>query len=281
MMMRLAVIQMTSGLSPDANAAAVEEAVAVAAKGGAHLALTPEMTGVVDGNRARLGQIVQSEAEDQVLARLRAAAAAHKLWVLVGSLALKQDGDDSLANRSLLVDPTGAIQARYDKIHLFDVDLPSGERYRESASYKPGAHAVLAETPWTGLGMTICYDLRFAALFRSLAQAGAGIIAVPAAFTQVTGEAHWHCLLRARAIETGCFIVAPAQTGRHEDGRQTFGHSLVVSPWGEVLLDAGIEPGVSLVDIDLDAVTEARRRIPQLTHDQSFSLVNQLVEVSA
>jgi len=272
MIVRAALVQMTSGLDPAVNARAATARIAEAAALGAQFVLTPEMTGVVDGKQDRILTRVRNEADDQVLAQLRAEAKKSGVWLLIGSLAVTVAGSDKLANRSFLVDPDGAIRARYDKIHLFDVDLPSGERYRESSTYQPGSQAVVAETPWAKIGLSICYDLRFAHLYRALAQAGAAILTVPAAFTKVTGEAHWHTLLRARAIETGCYVLAPAQTGLHEDGRRTFGHSLAVAPWGEVLADGGDRPGVNVVDIDLQRVAEARRRIPAMMHDRDFEV---------
>jgi predicted amidohydrolase len=181
--------------------------------------------------------------------------------------------DNRLVNRSFLIDSSGEIRARYDKLHLFDVDLPTGERHRESATYAPGQHAVVATTPWAKLGMSICYDVRFAALYAALATSGAQILTVPAAFTRPTGAAHWHVLMRARAIETGSFVIAAAQTGEHADGRATFGHSLVINPWGEILLDMGIEAGVAICDIDLDLVAETRARIPALRHVKAFEMI--------
>lgn len=271
-MLDIGLVQMTSGVAPEHNIAHTRSAIQTAADQGAKLVLTPEMTGVLDGNRARLLAHVQEQDADPVLAAVRDAAARAGAWVLLGSLALRAAGEERLVNRSFLIDDAGEIRASYDKIHLFDVDLPSGERYRESANYRPGDQAVLAATPWGGLGMTICYDVRFPQLYRALAQAGAAMIAVPAAFTAITGRAHWHTLLRARAIETGCFILAPAQTGVHEDGRSTFGHSLVVAPWGEIVADGGEAPGVVMARLDLTAIEEARRRIPQLTHDRPIRL---------
>ncbi|MGE4219659.1 MAG: carbon-nitrogen hydrolase family protein, partial [Alphaproteobacteria bacterium] len=209
------------------------------------------------------------EAEEPALAAYRALAAELGIWLLAGSLVVKLTDDERMANRSFLIDPQGNVAARYDKIHMFDVDLANGERYRESATFRPGDRMVVAETPWGGLGMTVCYDVRFPYLYRTLAKAGAGIIAVPAAFTRPTGQAHWHVLLRARAIETGCFVIAPAQCGVHEDGRQTYGHALIVSPWGEVLADAGEAPGLAMATLDLNAVEQARAMVPSLTHDRS------------
>jgi len=268
----LGVIQLTSGIDPAANARALSAALDTAAAQGARIAFTPEMTGLLDGRKERLLASLAPEEADASLAVARAQAARHRIWVHLGSCPIRLDSG-KVANRAFLIDDAGAIRARYDKLHLFDVDLPSGERYRESSTYEPGTQAVLAQTPWGGLGLSICYDLRFAYLYRELAQQGARMIAVPAAFTHTTGKAHWHVLLRARAIETGCFVIAAAQTGTHEDGRTTFGHSLVVAPWGEVLLDAGEAPGVHAVTLDLGQVDEARGRVPALRHDRCYDLV--------
>ena len=213
------------------------------------------------------------ERDDAVLTAVRATAAEHSIWVSLGSLALRPDaGDGRLVNRGLLIGPDGAIVARYDKIHLFDVDLDKGETYRESNAYAPGRQAVVAATPWGGIGLSVCYDIRFPALYAALAHAGAEIVVIPAAFTVPTGAAHWHVLLRARAIETQAFIVAAAQSGVHADGRATFGHSLVVDPWGTVLLDMGTEPGGEICEIDLSAVAAARVRIPSLNAGRSFTV---------
>lgn len=264
--MRLGLVQTTTGLDPAANAAALVEAIGRLARAGAGLVFTPEMSGLLDRDPARLSAAARTEAEDMVLAAVRAAARAHRVAVHLGSLAVRRPGSDRLANRGFVVGPDGAILARYDKLHLFDVDLPDGSRYRESASFAPGEATAVAEVAGTHLGLSICYDLRFPALYQALARAGAEILAVPAAFTRPTGQAHWHVLLRARAIETGCFVVAAAQTGTHADGRETYGHSLVVDPWGEVLLDMGEAPGEALVTIDLARVAEVRGRIPALAH---------------
>jgi deaminated glutathione amidase len=269
-MLRLALIQMTSGLSAAQNATNVADLARAAAAKGAKFILTPEMTGLLDGKRDRMMNEARDEASDASLTALRAVARDTGCWILLGSIPILQD--DKCANRSFLINSSGDITARYDKIHRFDVDLPNGERYRESNSYHGGDTSVLAATPWGQLGLTICYDVRFPYLYRSLAKAGAAMIAVPAAFTQTTGEAHWHILLRARAIETGCFILAPAQCGHHEDGRSTFGHSLVVSPWGDIIADGGTTPGVVMADIDLAQVDEVRGRIPSLIHDCDFNL---------
>lgn len=265
--MRIAVVQMQSGIDPVANAAGLVRALETAAAGGAALVFTPEMSGLLDRDRARAASSIVGEDEDAVLAAVRDAAARLGLWLHLGSLALRPGGDEPrYVNRGFLIDATGAIRARYDKIHLFDVDLPTGESWRESAAYAPGSHVVLADTPAGRLGLSICYDLRFPDLYRTLSDAGATILAVPAAFTVPTGRAHWHILLRARAIEAGCYVVAAGQTGRHEDGRETFGHSLVVDPWGEVLLDMGEEPGVGFAEIDPARIADVRSRIPVISH---------------
>ena len=264
--MRAAILQSTSGVDPATNARALVAAVGEAKARGADMLFTPEMSGLLDRDRKRAAAHIVAEEDDRVLAAVRAAAAEKALWVQLGSLAVKGGDGGRLANRGFLIDPSGAIRARYDKIHLFDVDLPNGASWRESAAYAPGAAAVVAETPWGGVGMTICYDLRFPDLFRALSDAGATILAVPAAFTVPTGAAHWHVLLRARAIESGAFVIAAAQTGRHEDGRDTYGHSLVVDPWGEVLLDMDEAPGLAVVELDLMQIDEVRARIPALRH---------------
>jgi deaminated glutathione amidase len=271
-MLRLALIQMTSGLSPAQNAAGVAKLARTAAAQGAKFILTPEMTGLLDGKRDRMMSEARDEAGDMTLAALRDVARDTGSWILLGSVPVLQG--DTCANRSFLISSTGDIMARYDKIHRFDVDLPNGERYRESNSYNGGDTAVLAATPWGPLGLSICYDLRFPNLYRTLARSGATMLAVPAAFTQTTGAAHWHVLLRARAIETGCFVLAPAQTGHHEDGRNTFGHSLVVNPWGEVIADGGTAAGVVMAEIDLTEVEAARRQIPSLVHDRDFGVLH-------
>ena len=268
--MRAAILQSCTGIHPAANARALVAAIGEAKARGADILFTPEMSGLLDRDRARAAEHIVSEEEDAVLAAVRAAAAGQGIWVQLGSLAVRRDGDERLANRGFLIDPAGAIRARYDKIHLFDVDLPTGESWRESAAYAPGTASVVARTPWGGLGLTICYDLRFPDLFRALSDAGATILAVPAAFTVPTGAAHWHVLLRARAIEAGAFVIAAAQAGRHEDQRETYGHSLVVDPWGEVLLDMGDAPGLAVVEIDPARVDEVRARIPALSHRRTI-----------
>lgn len=269
--MRAAIIQTTSGIDPAANARDLTRALEEAAADGAECAFTPEMCGMLDGNRERMMAKAVVENDDPVLAVVRETAAKRGLWVHLGSLALKAEGDPQrLVNRGFVIDGGGNIRARYDKMHLFDVDLPGGERYRESATYKPGAQAALAETPWGRFGLSICYDLRFSALYQRLTDEGAALLSVPAAFTVPTGQAHWHVLLRARAIEAGVFVVAAAQVGRHEDGRSTYGHSLAIDPWGEVLLDMGDAPGVGMVDLDFQRIDEVRGRVPAITHRRSI-----------
>ncbi len=273
--MRAAILQLSSSDDPAENLETVREMLRTAKAGGAEFALTPEVTNCVSSSRARQDAVLRREEDDPTLAGLREEARALGLWVLIGSLALKTaDADGRFANRSFLVGQDGEVRARYDKIHMFDVDVSETETYRESAGFRPGDRAVLAQTPWGGLGMTVCYDVRFPCLHRALAKAGARMLTIPAAFSPVTGAAHWEVLVRARAIETGTWVLAPAQTGQHRltEGkpRRTHGHSMVVAPWGEVVLDAGTEPGVFVVDIDMAAVDEARRRVPSLTHDRPF-----------
>jgi len=269
-MTRIALFQSTPGIDPEANARALDEAAAEAAAGGAEMLFTPEMSGLLDRDSARAAKNLRTEEEDGVLARCREAARRHRIWIHVGSLAVLVD-DGKVANRGFVIDREGEVRARYDKLHLFDVDLPTGESWRESNVYSAGKGVVLVNgTPVGKLGLTICYDLRFPGLFARLAEADADVIAVPAAFTVPTGKAHWHILLRARAIEAGLFVVAAAQVGRHDDGRQTFGHSLVVDPWGEVLLDMGDKPGVGFADIDLKRISDVRSRIPALNHRRAI-----------
>ena len=274
--MRTALLQLNVSDDPAENLPRTVALVREAAAGGAGFILTPECSNGLSSNRAHQRDMFRLEADDPTLAALCAEAAALKVWLLAGSLAvLTQDADGRFANRSFLIGPDGGIVARYDKIHMFDVNVSETEIYRESAGYRPGSQAVLADTPFGCIGMTICYDLRFPQLYRSLAQAGADIITVPAAFNHTTGAAHWEILLRARAIETGCYVLAPAQTGFHSEthgkGRRTHGHSLAVAPWGEVLVDGGTDPCISYVDLDLTKVAEARARIPALTHDRTFT----------
>jgi predicted amidohydrolase len=265
-MTRIALYQARTGIDPDLNARALVAAIGEAAAGGAELLFTPEMSGLLDRDRKRAAPHLRTEAADPVLAAVRAAAAEAGIWVYLGSLAIRDEESGKLHNRGYLIDGEGGIRATYDKLHLFDVDLPTGESWRESASYAPGGRAVVADSPAGLLGLSICYDLRFPDLYRALTDAGAQVIAIPAAFTVPTGQAHWHILMRARAIEAGAFVVAAAQWGRHEDGRETFGHSLVVGPWGEVLLDMGEREGVGFADIDLAEVEAVRARLPALRH---------------
>jgi predicted amidohydrolase len=265
-MVRIALFQSTTGIEPAANAERLVGAIGEAAAGGAAMLFTPEMSGLLDRNSERAAHNVRIEEEDAVLAACRTAAQANGIWVHIGSLAVLTEGGQ-LANRTFVIDPRGEVRARYDKIHLFDVDLPTGESWRESNTYKHGSEAVVVTgTPVGTLGLTICYDLRFPALFARLAEAAADVIAVPAAFTVPTGMAHWEVLLRARAIEAGLFIVAAAQCGHHEDGRNTYGHSLVVDPWGELLLDMGDGSGVGFAEIELSRITDVRSRVPALNH---------------
>ena len=265
-MTRIALFQSQTGIDPEQNARNLVDAIATAAEGGAEMLFTPEMSGMLDRDAQRARGKLRAEGEDLVLAACREAAKAHGIWLHIGSLAVLAE-DGKVANRGFVIDRDGAVRAHYDKIHLFDVDLPIGESWRESSTYSAGRGVALVNgTPVGKVGLTICYDLRFPSLFARLAEAGADVISVPAAFTVPTGRAHWHVLLRARAIEAGLFIVAAAQAGRHEDGRQTFGHSVVVDPWGEVLLDMGEEPGVGFADIDLARITDVRSRIPALSH---------------
>ena len=264
--MRAAILQATTGIDPEANAAALAAAVVDAAAGGADMLFTPEMSGLIDRDRKRASASITVEAEDATLAAVRNAAAKVGIWVQLGSLALAGRADGRFVNRGFVIDGSGEIRARYDKIHLFDVDLSSGERWRESDAYAPGDRAVAVETPWGRLGLSICYDLRFPDLYRALSDAGATILSVPAAFTVPTGAAHWHVLLRARAIEAGAFVIAAAQSGRHEDGRETFGHSLAIDPWGDVLLDMGTSATLGFLDLDSARLTEVRERVPAIAH---------------
>lgn len=270
--MRAGLVQTNTGLDPQRNAADLADAADRLAAQGAEIVFTPEMCGLLDRNTARLAAAARAEADDPAIRALAEVARRRGIAIAIGSLAIRDEaaGANLLANRSLLIAPDGRIAARYDKMHLFDVDLPNGDRYRESASFLSGGRVQLADLPWGRLGLTICYDVRFPQLHNALALAGADVIAQPAAFTRPTGEAHWHVLLRARAIETGAFVVAAAQTGVHEDGRETFGHSLVIDPWGRVLLDMGTEAGVALVELDLAQVADTRARIPNLRHARAF-----------
>jgi predicted amidohydrolase len=263
--MRVALLQMTAGIDPAVNARVLVDAVAEARSRDALMLFTPEMSGLIDRDRERAAGSVVEEAQDLVLAAVRQAAATHGMWVHLGSLAVRRR-DGRLANRGFVIDGRGNVRARYDKLHLFDVDLPTGERWRESAAYAPGDGAVVADTPAGALGLSICYDLRFPALFQALSGAGATLLAIPSAFTRPTGAAHWHVLMRARAVECAAFVIAAAQTGSHEDGRETYGHSLVVDPWGEVLLDMGEEPGLAVVDLPAGRITDVRARLPVIAH---------------
>jgi len=270
---RIAIYQAQSGIDPAANADRLVDAVREAKAGEAAMLFTPEMSGMLDRDRERAGTKARREEEDAVLAAVRTAASEAGIWVHLGSLALKGNGD-KLVNRGFVIDGSGDIRARYDKIHLFDVDLPTGESWRESAMYEAGANAVIVpETPVGTLGLTICYDLRFPQLFQRLSEAGADVIAVPAAFTVPTGKAHWQVLMRARAIESELFVVAAAQAGHHEDGRDTYGHSLVADPWGELLIEMGSEPGLGFAEIDLDRIADVRARIPVHQHRREISQV--------
>jgi len=273
--MRFGLVQLTVTDDPAANLPATVGYIRQAVAAGAGFVLTPELTNGLSSSRAHQRSVFRHEEEDPTLTALRAEAKAAGIWLLIGSLGLlTHDADGRFANRSLLIAPDGSVAARYDKIHMFDVNVSATEVYRESEGYRPGTKAVVAETPFAKVGMTVCYDVRFPALYRRLAQGGAQIITVPAAFNHITGAAHWETLLRARAIETGCFVLAPAQTGFHPEtngkGRKTHGHSLAVAPWGEILADAGTEPGVTLVDLDLGEVEKARGRVPSLSHDRDF-----------
>ena len=274
---KAAMIQMRSGLKPGANIDDAVRMIGEAKSAGADYALTPEMTNILAAKREQLFAAVVEEEADASLATLRELARKLGIYVHVGSLAIKISPDRA-ANRSFLIDRKGEIAARYDKIHMFDVDLADGESYRESRNYRPGELAVLADLPWGRLGLTVCYDLRFPALYRALAEGGATMLAIPSAFTKQTGEAHWQVLMRARAIENGCFVFAAAQGGKHENGRETFGHSLIVDPWGRIIAEGGTEPGVVMAEIDLTEVANARARIPSLQHGRRFEIVEPMAE---
>jgi predicted amidohydrolase len=265
-MTKIALFQSNTGIDPAKNSKTLVEAIGEAARGGAAMLFTPEMSGLLDRDSKRAAASLRAEEKDETLAACREAAREHGLWLHLGSLAVLVD-EGKVANRGFVIDRNGNIQARYDKIHLFDVDLPTGESWRESAVYRAGDKSVVVNgTPVGKLGLTICYDLRFPGLFARIAEADADLISVPAAFTVPTGKAHWHTLLRARAIEAGLFVVAAAKVGHHEDGRNTYGHSLVVDPWGEVLLDMGEERGIGFADVDLARISDVRSRIPALNH---------------
>jgi predicted amidohydrolase len=269
---RVALVQMQSGRDPANNIAEATKLIGEASHRGAHYVLTPEMTNIMETDRDLLFDAISPEDNCAALAALRELARSHKLWVHVGSLAIKASHDRAV-NRSFLIDPAGDIVARYDKIHMFDVDLPNGESYRESRNFTPGDLAIAADLPWGRIGLSICYDLRFPSLYRALAEAGSSFLAIPSAFTRQTGEAHWHVLTRARAIENGCFVFAAAQGGQHENGRETFGCSVIIDPWGKVLAEGGTEPGLVMAEIDPAAVHAARSRISSLQHGRRFEVI--------
>jgi len=272
-----ALIQMRSGREPATNLAHAVRLVEEAKKRGADYVQTPEITNILESRRDRLFASIVEEERDPTLATLRERARKLALYLHIGSLAIKVSADKA-ANRSFLIDPKGEIVARYDKIHMFDVDLANGESFRESRNYRAGELAVVADLPWGRLGLTICYDLRFPSLYRALAEAGASYLSIPSAFTRQTGEAHWHVLIRARAIENGCYVLAAAQGGTHDSGRETFGHSLIVDPWGRILAEGGTEPGIVWAKIDPAEVVAARGRIPSLQHGRRFQLVEPMAE---
>ena len=276
---RVGLVQMRSGRTPAQNVDAATKLIKEAKSGGADYVLTPEMTNILERKREDLFAAIATEEKDRSLPDFRDLARRLGIWVHVGSLAIEVLPQKAV-NRSFLIDPKGDIAARYDKIHMFDVDLAGGESYRESGSFRPGELAVAVDLPWGRVGLTICYDLRFPALYRALAEAGVSFITIPAAFTQQTGEAHWHVLTRARAIETGSFVLAAAQGGRHEDGRDTFGHSIAIDPWGRVLAEGGTEPGVIFADVDPSQVAIVRARIPSLQHGRRFEVVEPIAEPS-
>ena len=270
--LRVGLVQMCSGRDVARNVRDASALIREAASAGASYVQTPEVTNLMELDHDRLFAAAEPEERNGALAQFVELAKDQRIWLHLGSLVIKAS-DTKLANRAYLISPSGDIAARYDKIHMFDVDLPNGEVYRESNNYQPGTHAVVAQLPWGGLGFSICYDLRFPYLYRALAHAGASFIAVPAAFTRLTGEAHWVTLLRARAIETQCFVMAAGQGGMHEHGRETFGHSLIVSPWGEVLAEGGVHPSVICADLNLAMIDDVRARVPSLRHDRTFEVV--------
>ena len=276
--MRAAILQMCSSDDPGENLTTVLSALRDAKAAGAEILLTPEVTNCVSQSRSHQASVLHRQDTDPTLAAIRDAARDAGIWVLLGSLGVQSgDADGRFANRSLMISGTGEIAGWYDKIHMFDVNVTETETFRESDGYRPGDRAVVVDTPWARFGLSICYDMRFAYLYRDLTKAGAQVLTVPAAFSPVTGKAHWETLLRARAIETGCFVIAPAQTGNHKVStgkpRQTHGHSLVVAPWGEVLLDAGTDPGLHVIDLDVKEVDKARGRVPSIRHDRPYTLV--------
>jgi predicted amidohydrolase len=276
---KAAMIQMRAGLSPAANLDDAARMIGEAKAAGADYAQTPEMTNLLAANREQLFATIVEEERDASLAAYRELARKLGMFIHVGSLAIKVSHDKA-ANRSFLITPQGDIAARYDKIHMFDVDLGNGESYRESRNYQPGEQAVISSLPWGVLGLTVCYDLRFPALYRALAEAGATMLAIPSAFTKPTGEAHWHVLMRARAIENGSFVLAAAQAGKHESGRETYGHSIIVDPWGRVLAEGGTEPGIVTAEIDPAAVTKARSKVPSLQHGRRFEIAEPIAEAT-
>jgi deaminated glutathione amidase len=266
-----ALVQMRTGLLPEPSLEQGVKLVREAAQQGANYVQTPEVSNMMQLNRKALFEHLATEEDDVSLKAYRALARELKIYLHIGSLALRFSPEKAV-NRSFLIGPDGSVRASYDKIHMFDIDLPGGESYRESANYQPGETAVVCDLPWGRIGLTICYDLRFPALYRALAEAGASFLTVPSAFTRKTGEAHWHVLLRARAIETGCFILAAAQAGLHENKRETYGHSLIIAPWGEILAEGGVEPGVVIAEIDPSRVEAARKSVPSLQHGRRFSV---------
>ena len=267
--LRVACIQTNSKSDPNINIKEVSSLICEAKSDGAELITTPEVVGMLEPNREKALDKAQAENDHSVLREFRNLSKDLSIWLLIGSISIKLS-DSKLANRSFLINPAGQIIARYTKIHMFDVEVNDGSTYKESTTYQPGTSACLARTPWGLVGLTICYDIRFPALYRDLAKAGAGIIFIPSAFTEVTGEAHWHVLQRARAIENGCFIVSAAQTGIHEQKRKTFGHSIIIDPWGNVLAEADKCVGFIISDLDLNLVNEARNKIPSLSHDRNY-----------
>lgn len=273
--MKVAALQLCASDDPVANLALTLSMVQRAAEAGAQFIATPEVTNCVSSSRRRQNEVLALQENDQTLAAMCAAAARLGVWISVGSLALKLPDDDRFTNRSFMIDPSGQIIAQYDKIHMFDVTLSETEQYRESDGYRAGGNAVNADTAFGKIGMTICYDIRFPHLYRGLAKSGASILLIPAAFAQPTGRAHWEVLLRARAIETGCFVIAAAQTGEHQTTqgrpRKTYGHSMIVSPWGEIMADAGEDQGIIYADLDLSLVESTRARVPSILSNQSFS----------
>jgi deaminated glutathione amidase len=268
-----AMVQMRTGLLPEPSLEQGIRLIRQAASQGADYVLTPEVSNMMQANRKALFEHLSKEEDDRSLKAYRALASELRIYLHIGSLALRASPERAV-NRSFLIGPDGIVIASYDKIHMFDIDLPDGESYRESANYQPGETAVIADLPWGRIGLTICYDLRFPALYRALAESGASFLAVPSAFTRKTGEAHWHTLLRARAIENGCFVFAAAQAGMHENKRETYGHSLIVAPWGEILAEGDSEPGVFMAQIDPAKVDTARRAVPSLQHGRRFSVAD-------